>query len=218
MSVPASFAAVLFDCDGVLVDSEALATRALYQSLMDVNLSMTAEAVAATFTGQSFPRCIDIIETLLGHSVPEDFIDNNRRYFHELMQKELVAMPGIYPVLSALERPFAVVTNSQSRELDMKLHFTGLNTFFPPSLRFDAETLGVAKPDPDIYCRAAAGLGVDIRECLIIEDSLPGITAGVRAGATVWAYRPHPSPAELKTLGVTRVFNRWAEFFTLATP
>jgi HAD superfamily hydrolase (TIGR01509 family) len=206
------FAAVLFDCDGVLVDSEVLATRALYQSLMDVGLSMTLEEVAATFTGQSFLTCVATIERHLGHVVPDDFAVNNRRYYRDLMQNQLVPMPGVKTVLEALTLPYAVVTNSQTRELDFKLTYTGLDTFFPTHLRFDTESLGVAKPDPEIYLRAADALNVDIKRCLIVEDSFPGITAGTRSGATVWAYRPHPSPAELNTLGVTRVFSEWADF------
>lgn len=212
LSTPVSFAAILFDCDGVLVDSEIIANRALYQSLMDAGLSMTIEEVAATFTGQSFLNCIALIEARLGHAVPDDFVSNNRNYFRAMMQEELVAMPGIGAVLEAMNLPYAVVTNSQHRELDIKLKFTGLDKFFPAHLRFDAETLGVAKPDPEIYRRAAAALAVDITRCLIVEDSLPGITAGARSGATVWAYRPHPAPAELQALGVARVFTQWSEF------
>lgn len=210
---PSMFAAVLFDCDGVLVDSEVLATRALYQSLVDVGLSMTLEEVAATFTGQSFLTCIATIERRLNHAVPDDFVDNNRRYYRDMMQDQLVPMPGIKTVLEALTTlPYAVVTNSQTLELDFKLTHTGLDSFFPPAFRFDTEALGVAKPDPEIYLRAAAALDVDIKRCLVVEDSFPGITAGARSGATVWAYRPHPSPAELKALGVARVFSQWSDF------
>lgn len=212
LSTSGSFAAILFDCDGVLVDSEIIANRALYKSLTDAGLSMTIEEVAATFTGQSFIKCVALIEELLGHPVSDDFVSNNRTYFRALMQEELVAMPGAETVLKSLRLPFAVVTNSQHRELGIKLAFTGLDKYFPPALRFDAETMGVAKPDPEIYRRAAAALEVDITRCLIVEDSLPGITAGVRSGATVWAYRPHPSPAELKALSVAHVFTQWSEF------
>src|SRR5690606_38538503 len=162
----------------------------------------------------SFKKCIALIEERLGRPVSDDFVSNNRTHFRALMQEELVAMPGAEAVIKNLRLPYAVVTNSQHRELDIKLKFTDLDKYFPPALRFDAETMGVAKPNPEIYRRAAAALSVDITRCLIVEDSLPGITAGVRSGATVWAYRPHPSPAELKALGVARVFSQWSEFST----
>lgn len=215
MSMPASFDAILFDCDGVLIDSEILANRALYKTLMDIGVSMTIEEVTATFSGQSFLTCLALIEKRLGHAVPESFITNNRAYFGELMQEELVSMPGIEAVLGSLTQPYAVVTNSQKRELDIKLRFTDLDRFFLPASRFDAETVGIAKPNPGIYLHAAEALSVDIKRCLIVEDSLPGLTAGVRSGATVWAYRPHPSPTELQDLGVHRMFSQWSEFLSM---
>jgi HAD superfamily hydrolase (TIGR01509 family) len=207
-----SYAAVFFDCDGVLVDSEALAASAIYQSLMDVGLSMTLEEVNAHYIGQSFRTCLGMIEAQLGHAVPDDFIDNNRHYYWTLMEKELVAMPDVAGVLASLTIPYAVVTNSQTRELEFKLRKTNLETYFPVNIRFDTESVGVAKPDPEIYLRAAAGMGVDIKQCLIIEDSLPGLTAAVGSGATVWAYRPHPSQKELQAMGVERIFTQWSEF------
>jgi HAD superfamily hydrolase (TIGR01509 family) len=213
--VSSSFAAVLFDCDGVLVDSETIANRALYQSLTDVNIAITLEEVAEIFTGHSFKSCVSKIEGLLGGSVPDDFVSNNRKYFRAMMEKELLPMPGIVPVLDALRLPYAVVTNSQTRELDIKLEFTGLDKFFPLVKRFDAESLGVAKPDPEIYCRSATALGVDIKQCLIVEDSLPGITAASLSGATVWAYRPHINAQQQQELGVKRVFMEWSEFATM---
>lgn len=212
---PAVFDAILFDCDGVLVDSEVIATRALYQSLLDINLPMTMDEVANTFTGQSFAQCVALIEANLGGKLPADFMDNNRRYFRALMEKELVAMPGINTVLSSLRLPFALVTNSQTLELDVKLKHTGLDQFFPTERRFDAQTLGVAKPNPEIYQRAAAAIGVDIKRCLIVEDSFPGITAGVHSGATVWGYRPHLTPEELASFGITCVFSEWSQFMGL---
>lgn len=207
-----SFAAVLFDCDGVLVDSEVIATKALYRSLHDIGIPMTLEEVADTFTGYSFLSCIEAIEQRLGNTIPDDFVRNNRTYFRDLMEAELVPMAGIKTVLESLELPYAVVTNSQTLELDLKLKLTGLDHFFPSHLRFDAQAMGVAKPDPAIYQRAAVALGVDITRCLILEDSSPGLTAASLSGASVWAYRPHPSPAELEAFGVIRVLSDWSEF------
>lgn len=206
------FEAVLFDCDGVLVDSEVIATRALHQSLHDINIPMSLDEVAKTFTGQSFSHCVALIEAHRGSPLPESFVQDNRRYFRELMEKELTSMPGVKEVLRSLVLPFALVTNSQARELDIKLTHTGLDTFFPPKHRFDTETVGVAKPNPEIYQRAAAAMGWDIKRCLVVEDSFPGVSAGVHSGATVWCYRPHLTQEELDEFGVTCVFQEWEEF------
>lgn len=206
------FDAVLFDCDGVLVDSETIATHALHRSLQDIGLDFTIEHVFATFTGQSFAHCVAIIEDYLGHAIPSEFVPNNRRYFRELLEEQLVPMPGIKEVLASLQLPYAVVTNSQKRELDLKLTRTGIDHFFPMDRRFDTETIGVAKPDPEIYIRAAARMNVDITRCLILEDSFPGMAAGTGSGATVWGYCPHLTQEQLDEFGVTQVLSDWAEF------
>ena len=211
----AEFEAVLFDCDGVLVDSETIATQALHQSLQDIGMPMLFDQVAALFTGESFPRCVLIIEDRLGHAVPDDFVEKNRSYFHRLMNTELIAMPGIKEVLSSLSLPYAVVTNSQKNDLDIKLKHTSLDHFFPLERRFDIDTTGVSKPNPAIYKYAAEHINVDIKRCLIIEESYPGISAGVGSGATVWAYRPHLTDEQVRTLGVKHIFSEWSEFSEL---
>jgi HAD superfamily hydrolase (TIGR01509 family) len=208
------FAAVLFDCDGVLVDSEVLATRALYRSVQQLGMNLTEQEVDEIFTGHSWPDCVAMVEDRLGRPIPdlEGFKEDNRQYAQQLMRAELAPMPGIKAVLEKLSLPFALVTNSQVAELEVKLTVTGLDQFFTPERRFDAETLAVAKPNPAIYQRAAESMGLDIHQCLVVEDSLPGITAATNAGATVWAYRPHVGPEQLRELGVGHSFYHWAEF------
>lgn len=210
--IAAAFDAVLFDCDGVLVDSETIANRALYRTLQDIGLDMTMEEVANTFTGQSFSNCVLAIGEMLGGPVPDSFVPNNRNYFRTMLKDELVSMSGVERVLKGLTVPFAVVTNSQHREMNNKLLYSGLDNFFPADRRFDTETMGVAKPDPAIYQLAAKAMGVDITRCLIIEDSLPGITAGVGSGATVWGYRPHLTAAQIAEFKLPRVLTDWSEF------
>ncbi|MEX0584327.1 MAG: HAD family phosphatase [Natronospirillum sp.] len=207
-----NYAAVLFDCDGVLVDSESIATRALHRSLINLGLEVTEEAVGERFTGHSFPTCVAMIEADIGGPIPAEFSADNARYFDEVMRRELNTMEGIEAALDALHLPYAVVTNSRCAELAMKLDVVGLSDYFPVSRRFDAETLGVAKPDPAIYQRAAESLGVDIRDCLVIEDSLPGLTAACAAGAHVWAYRPAVDGVTLARLAVNRNLAHWREF------
>lgn len=213
---PNHFEAVLFDCDGVLVDSEIIATRALHRSLTNIGWSITEEEVARTFTGHSWPTCVAIIEERTGQPVTEEFMADNERFFNAVMEKELATMPGIESALESLSVPFAVVTNARARELNNKLAVTGLERYFSHRQRFDAETLGVAKPDPAIYRHSADAIGVDVTRCLIIEDSLPGLTAAHGAGATVWAYRPHAAEDALHRLAISRVIQGWDEFVQLA--
>jgi len=208
------YSAVLFDCDGVLVDSEILSTRALQMSMQSLGLDYSLDEVAATFTGHSWQDCLKVVEGLYGAPLPnlEQFRADNRAYCDRLMASELRSMPGIERVLEGLRLPFALVTNSGTQELNLKLSVTGLDRYFPGSHRFDAERMAVAKPNPAIYQRAAAQMGVAIGDCLVIEDSLPGLTAASRAGACVWAYRPHPEARQLRELEVERVLDSWEDF------
>ncbi len=209
---PNQFEAVLFDCDGVLVDSEIIATRALHRSLTNIGWSITEAEVARTFTGHSWPTCVAIIEERTGQPVTDAFLADNERFFNSVMEKELATMPGIESALESLNVPFAVVTNARARELNKKLEVTGLERYFSHRHRFDAETLGVAKPDPAIYRHSADAIGVDVTRCLIIEDSLPGLTAAHGTGATVWAYRPHADEKALLDLSIDRIIQDWGEF------
>lgn len=208
------YKAVLFDCDGVLVDSEILATRALHRSVQTLGLPYSEQEVAETFTGHSFPDCVAMVEERLGKPIPDmdGFMEDNRRFSEQLMRTELITMPGIERVLAQLTHPFALVTNSRTFELELKLSVTGLDVYFPAARRFDSQKLAVSKPDPAIYQRAAEQIGMDIRDCLVIEDSVPGLTAATQAGATVWAYRPHASEQQLRDFGVDRIFHNWSEF------
>lgn len=208
------FEAVLFDCDGVLVDSEILSTRALHRSIQSLGMNYTEAQVHQEFTGHSWPDCVTMVEQRLGKPIPDmqQFLDQNREHSEKLMRTELETMPGIKDVLEQLEHPFAVVTNSRTFELQLKLNVTGLEAYFPLERRIDCQKFNVAKPDPAIYRKAAEHLGVDITRCLVIEDSVPGLTAATRAGATVWAYRPHADEQQLEAFGVDRVLQHWSEF------
>lgn len=206
------FAAVLFDCDGVLIDSESIATRALHRSLLNLDMTITEDEVAERFTGHSFPTCVKMIEADLGGPIPDQFMADNARFFEQTMRAELVTMTGIESVLEQLTLPFAVVTNSRTDELAMKLSVAGLAHFFPSGRRFDSQAMGVAKPDPAIYRQAAAALGFAIEDCLVVEDSIPGLTAASHAGAHVWAYRPHADDATMQSLAIRHTLNHWQEF------
>ena len=208
------FTAVLFDCDGVLVDSEALSLRALYRSAGQLGLSLSEQEIDERFTGHSWPDALSILQQMYGRPIPnlDEFIADNRQYSERLMRTELKAMPGVLQVLENMALPFAVVTNSEADDLQVKLEVTGLARFFPPELRFDTETMGVSKPDPAIYLRSAQAMELDIKQCLVVEDSFPGVTAATKAGATVWAYRPQVSAQQLQELGVRHNFYHWSDF------
>ena len=204
------FAAILFDCDGVLIDSERIARRSMQHSLASLGLEWSLEAVAARFTGLSWPQCVAVLEQDMQLHIPANFHEQNRQFFDHLLRTELVTMAGIEQVLSALSLPYAVVTNSMHAELNMKLQVAGLAEFFPPERRFDAEIMGVSKPDPAIYQQAAERMGVDVRDCLVLEDSFTGAQSAHAAGATLWLYRPQLSAEQAAAFNAQQILESWA--------
>lgn len=216
MTLRTQFAAVLFDCDGVLIDSERIARRSMQNSLASLGLEWSLDEVAARFTGLSWPQCVAVLEHEMQLQLPAGFHEENRQFFDHLLATELVTMAGIQAVLSTLTVPYAVVTNSMHAELNMKLEVAGLADFFPADRRFDAEIMGVSKPDPALYQQAAARLGYDVRECLVLEDSRTGAMSAQGAQATLWAYRPRLNAQELREFGVQHVIEHWAEMPTIS--
>ena len=205
------FAAILFDCDGVLIDSERIARRSMQNSLASLGLEWRLDEVAARFTGLSWPQCVAVLEHEMQLQLPAHFQDENRQFFDHLLRTELVAMAGIEQVLGGLTVPYAVVTNSMYAELNNKLQVSGLERFFPPERRFDAETMGVSKPDPAIYQQAAERMGVDVRDCLVLEDSFTGAQSAHAAGANLWLYRPQLTAEQAVAFKAQQILESWAD-------
>lgn len=212
------FDAVLFDLDGVLVDSEHLSGGVLLQLLEGHDLPFTTEEFARRAVGASFPVLFGSLERDFGWIRPDGFDAR----IDEGLAAALASVPaieGAAATLSALRErgvPYAVASNSRRDRLDLKLRASGLEALLE-GRSFDPSMVGGrGKPRPDLYAFAASSLGVDVTRCLVIEDSVPGATAGVSAGATVWGLlaggHVHPNSAsELEAAGVTRVLRAHAQ-------
>ena len=190
MSVPIAalpFDAVLFDLDGVLVDSEGLSNVVLVRLLAQHGLVIGHAEFLARSVGKSFAALYSHLEEDYGWTRPGSFDAESDAALAEsfLSVREV---PGAAQTLAALREagiPFAVASNSRRDRLDIKLRAAGLADVAQHS--FDpAQVGGRGKPQPDLYLHVAAALGADIRRCLVIEDSPTGVQAGAAAGATVW--------------------------------
>lgn len=181
----ARFELVVFDCDGVLVDSERLTHEVLVTALGELGLALDVEAAMARFMGNTLQGTIDIVEAELGRPLPEDFVPAWRaRLYAEFRARPVRAVAGIEAVLDVLTVPACVVSNGPFEKMRTTLGVTGLLARFED--RLFSPDLGLAgKPAPDLFLAAAASFEVDPGRALVIEDSPTGVRGALAAGMQV---------------------------------
>ena len=195
MSAPAAttaIAAVIFDCDGTLVDSEALGNAVLLELAVEHGIPLSAAEAIADFRGGRMADYIAQLEAIHGGPLPETFVPAFRSRARAAFATQLRPIPGAARLLAALSArglPLAVASNGPREKTTANLASTGLLGYFPQHV-FSAYEIGAWKPDPALYLHAARALGVAPARCAVVEDSLPGITAGLAAGMQVFAFLP----------------------------
>ncbi len=183
---------VIFDCDGVLVDSEPLAAPILAAAMRELGLEAEPEDVDRDLRGRSLRDCIREIEARLGRPVPATFLQTLDARTREVFDRELTAIPGVASLLAAFARasiPCAVASSGSHDKIRHSLTLTGLADRFADRI-FSASDVEHGKPAPDLFLHAAKQLGSSPRTTIVIEDSDPGVRAGVAAGMRVIHYCP----------------------------
>jgi HAD superfamily hydrolase (TIGR01509 family) len=187
------FQAVLFDCDGVLVDSEAITCGALRDMLEENGWRLSLAECMAHFVGHTVRSRASLIEAHTGKPLSEAFMDEFYRRRNLRLENEITAIDGIHDAVRHVhercEGRIAVASGADRYKVEMMLQRVGLAQFFEGRI-FSGHEMPRSKPFPDVYLAAAAHLQVDPAQCLVVEDTPVGIAAGVAAGATVWAYAP----------------------------
>jgi HAD superfamily hydrolase (TIGR01509 family) len=178
---------VIFDCDGVLVDSEPIANRIFSEMLSEVGLPIGYEETVRTFMGRSMPACIEIASRLLGRPLPDGFVDEFRRRATEAFRRELRPVAGVEAALDAIRAPVCVASSGEHAKIRTTLGITGLLGRFHGRI-FSAADVARPKPFPDLFLHAAATMGVAPQWCVVVEDTALGATAGVSAGMRVLAH------------------------------
>ena len=192
---------VIFDCDGVLVDSEPISNRVFTAALRELGFDWGYEQVCERFIGLSMTRCIELVEDDLGRSVPENFLsDLQRRTFDAFRNDQLQPVRGVARMLDALEVPFCVASGGELEKMTTTLGLTDLLPRFSNRM-FSAQQVRRGKPAPDLFLFAAGSLGVAPERCVVIEDSVPGVQAGVAARMTVFGYAARSDHAALSASG-----------------
>lgn len=205
---------LIFDCDGVLVDSEILSNRAGVELLNELGLSITLEDHIHRFVGKSAQDVEKVLESLLGCPLPEDYGAQKIQRTADLFDAELQAIPGIRQALEQLSGPRCVASGSHRSRIDQSLRLTGLSGFFEHI--FSIEQVQKGKPAPDLFLLAARTLGHAPEQCLVIEDSVSGVQAACAAGMRVLGFTggSHCAPdhgQQLLEAGAQRVFQDMAD-------
>ncbi len=204
-----NFQAVLFDCDGVLVDSEAITCGVLRDMFAEQDWHMTLAECMQRFVGHTVKSQREVIEANTGVPLTDDWLQQFFVRRNERLDAQITAIDGIHEAVAHLHDHchgrIAVASGADRFKVEMMLRKVGLHAFFDGRI-FSGHEMPRSKPHPDVYLAAAAHLQVPPERCLVVEDTTVGITAGVAAGATVWAYAPPPTdPAPLLQAGAQRV-------------
>jgi len=207
---------VIFDCDGVLIDSEAISARVLIASVSRLGIEIDFDTFCQRYVGRSFPTVAKDIFQMFDVALPDGFEADYRATLLTAFEAELIPTMGIVDVLDAMKLPYCVATSSSPPRVARSLALTGLAGFFGNRV-YTASQVTRGKPAPDLFVFAATKMGVDPSACLVIEDSLPGIHAGIAAGMTVLRYTggAHLQGRTLKHDQTVPTFDNWADFSVL---
>jgi HAD superfamily hydrolase (TIGR01509 family) len=179
---------VIFDCDGVLVDSEPVANGLLARHISELGLPMTREESIDAFMGRSWAAGVELIEERLGRRVPDDFEERYHRELYAAFERELEAVRGIEAALDAISAPACVASSGTHERIRFVLRVTGLLDRFSDETIFSASDVEHGKPAPDLFLHAASRMGFAPADCVVIEDSPAGVQAGLAAGMRVLGY------------------------------
>ncbi|BCH53536.1 HAD family hydrolase [Agrobacterium vitis] len=200
----AGFDLTLFDCDGVLVDSEIIAAKVESKLLTEAGYPISVEEMGERFSGMTWKNILMTIEKEVDIPLSASLIDKSEALLDQRLAREVKLVEGVAYALSRLQGPRCICSNSSSQRLDMMLTKVGLKEFFAPHV-YSAKDLGAdrVKPKPDIYLHGAAQFNVKPQNCVVVEDSVHGVhaarAAGMRVVGFTGASHTYPSHADRLT-------------------
>ena len=207
------FDAVLFDCDGVLVDSEPITNRVLRDMLAEQGWVLQEQECLRIFVGKMVRDERERIERETGKPLTEDWLAWFRERRNQALSAELTivanALQAVHDVHARLDARIACASGADRPKLELQLRKVGLYDYFHGHI-YSGHELPRSKPHPDVYLAAAEGLAVSPARCAVVEDSLTGVAAGLAAGATVFAYVPQGDATAFRAAGVAGVFSDMA--------
>jgi HAD superfamily hydrolase (TIGR01509 family) len=202
-------ALVIFDCDGVLVDSDRIALRIQAERITALGLATTYEDCVRDFLGLGMPGTLRILEERLGRPLPDGWAEELDAAVRAAFRRELRPVDGIVAALEEIELPTCVASSGSQEKMGLTLGLTGQRDRFSGRI-FSADEVERGKPAPDLFLYAAERMGTAPEECIVVEDSLFGAAAARAAGMTALGYVPEGGGAALTREGAT-VFSSMAE-------
>ncbi|HYB13030.1 MAG TPA: HAD family hydrolase [Myxococcota bacterium] len=207
---------MIFDCDGVLVDSEPIANRLFSEMLAREGLVLTTGEAMRRYMGRSAAACRQLIEAELGRPLRENFFPELRDRTLHAFQGELRPVEGVADLLDRISTPVCVASSSAHARVRLALEITDLLPRFEGRI-FSAQDVARSKPAPDLFQYAAHRMRVAPERCAVIDDSAPGVEAGVSAGMSVYGYAWHGDGRALRAAGA-QVFQHMSELSALLAP
>jgi len=208
--VDGPFELVIFDCDGVLVDSERIAVRVEAEFLAELGWPLSQAEIVERFMGRTTEYMDEAIEAQLGSRLPGDWSDQFQRRYREAFAAELVPVDGVLDALDQIAVPTCVASSGSHDKLRFTLGHTGLYERFEGRI-FSGYEVANGKPAPDLFLHAAARMGAGPARCAVVEDSLYGVLAARAAGMRVFGYAGGLTPADRLEGEATVVFEDMRE-------
>lgn len=178
---------IIFDCDGVLVDSEVISIAVDEIVLADLGWRIDPDEIIARFVGRSHDHFLAVVEEHIGYKLPDDWEDSYQHLYREAMRRDLRPVAGIIDALDLITLPSCVASNGSHEKMRFTLGLTGLLTRFDGRI-FSASEVVLGKPAPDLFLHASSTLGYGPSNCVVVEDSVAGVQAALAADMNVIAY------------------------------
>jgi HAD superfamily hydrolase (TIGR01509 family) len=208
------FDAVLFDCDGVLVDSEPITSSVLREMLGELGWHLSPQECMQMFVGKALKDEVVMIAQHTGRDVDARWLTHFQQRRNIALMAQLTAIPHIHDAVHQIharqDARIACASGADRVKVEMQLRKVGLMDYFEGRIFSGYETPR-SKPFPDVYLAAAAALQVSPARCAVVEDTVTGVTAGVAAGAVVFAYAPDGDGAALRDAGAVEIFASMAD-------
>lgn len=208
------FELIIFDCDGVLVDSERITNRVFCQMLNNLGVEFTLNDMFERFVGRSMAQCVEMITDELGAPPPDTFVPELRRRAAAALEAEVEAVEGIEDALENIDIPACVASSGEHEKIRLTLGKTGLLSRFEGRI-FSAVDVNRPKPAPDVFLYAASAMGVKPELCAVVEDTPTGVEAAVAAGMYVYGFSENTPEHRLREAGAHEVFSGMANFAKL---
>lgn len=197
---------IIFDCDGVLVDSESISAKVFREMVSELGCNLDFETVRQQITGTSMKENLKYFTDCVGHALPDNFESEFRRRSYEAFNTDLKPVKGIHSLLEKITVPYCTASSGPQKKIKLNLTTTNLIDKFDGNI-FSSYDIGSWKPEPGIYLYAAKEMGFKPKECAVIEDSLTGVKAAKAGGFDVFGYTQKGNEEPYEKLGATVFFD-----------